>query len=207
MLSRSVKSTENTSQEVKALEKEIANLRSAKEILEKKLSEEIENKKLKINMEDKGLVVNLVGEVLFNSGKADLRKDSFPILEKIANVIKENLQDNIISIEGHTDSDPIKYSHWKSNRELSLHRALTVCEYLEKLGVSPQKLVPMGWGEYYPVASNDTPEGKQQNRRVEIVIVPKYKQINKELVEDYKIEKNDGDDLLKGTDDINKELK
>lgn len=124
-------------------------------------------------MEDKGLVITFVAEVLFDSGKADLRKESLPILDKVVRVLKEEVPYNNIGIEGHTDNEPIKYSKWKSNWELSVQRALSVLHYLESKGIDPKRLFASGYGEYRPVASNDTPEGRQRNRRVEIVILPR----------------------------------
>jgi chemotaxis protein MotB len=124
-------------------------------------------------MEEKGLVITFVSEVLFDSGKADLKKESLPSLAKVARILMENVPENNIGIEGHTDNQPIRYSKWKSNWELSAHRALSVLQYLESKGVNPKRLSASGYGEYRSVASNDTVEGRQLNRRVEIVILPK----------------------------------
>ena len=78
-------------------------------------------------------------------------------------------------MEGHTDNEPIKYSGWKSNWELSTARATSVLHYLvDDKGVNPKLVKAVGYGEFRPVAANDTPEGRQLNRRVEIVIQPKY---------------------------------
>jgi chemotaxis protein MotB len=95
------------------------------------------------------------------------------VLEKVSKVIRDKVSDREIGVEGHTDNDPIKYSGWKSNWELSTARATSVLHYLvEKGGLNPKKLSAIGYGEYRPIMSNDTPEGRQKNRRVEIVIVP-----------------------------------
>jgi len=78
-----------------------------------------------------------------------------------------------IGIEGHTDNVPIKHSGWKSNWELATARALSVLHYLEnEQGISGERLSAIGYGEYRPVASNETKDGRKQNRRVEIVILP-----------------------------------
>jgi chemotaxis protein MotB len=124
-------------------------------------------------MAKKGLVITFVAEVLFDSGKAKLREDSLPILDKVVRILQETVPANDIGIEGHTDDEPIKHSRWKSNWELSAQRALSVLHYLEDSGVASGRLSAIGYGEYQPVASNDTAEGKQLNRRVEIVILPK----------------------------------
>ncbi len=114
-----------------------------------------------------------VSEVLFDSGKAKLRKDSYSKLEKVAGVLNTTVADLNVGIEGHTDNRPIKKSGWKSNWELSTARALSVLHYLSDKSVSELRLAAIGYGEYKPVASNDSKEGRQKNRRVEIVIFPK----------------------------------
>ncbi len=158
---------------IKTLEEELARLQDTKDILESRLAQEIANEQVRLKIEDKGLVVTFVAEVLFDSGKAKLKKGSFPILAKVARILKEEVAGYGINIEGHTDNQPIKHSPWKSNWELSSHRALSVLHRLEKEGVRSQRMSATGFGEYNPVASNDTSEGKSLNRRVEIVIVPK----------------------------------
>ncbi len=124
-------------------------------------------------MAEKGLVITFVAEVLFDSGKEKLRGQSLSILDKVIRILKEEVPGNKIGIEGHTDNEPIKHSRWKSNWELSSQRALSVLHYLEKKNISPKRLSAIGYGEYQPIASNDLVEGKQLNRRVEIVILPK----------------------------------
>jgi len=160
-------------EKIQSLKTELEELKSTKELLESRLSKEIGEKQVSLKMEEKGLVITFVAEVLFDSGKAKLRRDSLPILDKVVRVLKEDVPENNIGIEGHTDNEPIKYSRWKSNWELSAHRALSVLHYLESKGIDPRRLSAIGYGEYRPVAPNDTPEHKQLNRRVEIVILPR----------------------------------
>ncbi|MBD3264992.1 MAG: OmpA family protein [Candidatus Omnitrophica bacterium] len=160
-------------EKIKYLQSELEELRRTKSILSDRLSQEIEDEQVRVDMAEKGLVITFVAEVLFDSGKAKLREESMPILDKVARVLKEEVPQNDIGIEGHTDNVPIKHSPWKSNWELSAHRALSVLYYLEKEGIDPERLSAVGYGKYRPVASNDTPEGRQLNRRVEIVIIPR----------------------------------
>jgi len=160
-------------EKIETLESELQELREAKGFLEDRLSQEIEGKKVKLTLAQKGLVITFVAEVLFNSGKAKLREDSLPILDKVVEVLKETVPANKVGIEGHTDNEPIKHSRWKSNWELSAQRALSVVHHLEKRGVTSGKLSAIGYGEYQPIASNDTVQGRQLNRRVEVVILPK----------------------------------
>jgi len=114
-----------------------------------------------------------VAEILFDSGKDQLRQESLPILDKVVDVLKTSVAGNKIGIEGHTDSEPIKHSGWKTNWELSSHRALSVLYYLEEEGIGAERLSAAGYGQYQPVASNDIKSGRGLNRRVEIVILPK----------------------------------
>jgi len=161
-------------EKISKLKSELSDLERAKQELEDRLKKEINDKQVKVEMQDKGLVVTFVAEVLFDSGKADLRSDSLGKLDKVASVLNTTVKDLDVGIEGHTDNQPIKYSGWSSNWELSAHRALSVLHHLiDKQNVSPQRLSIVGYGEFHPVASNDTKEGKQKNRRVEIVILPK----------------------------------
>ena len=172
-------------EKIQILEDELAELRGTKRILEERLAQEIEDKQVKLEVAEKGLVITFVAEVLFDSGKAKLRKESFPILNKVVRILDEEVPDNNIGIEGHTDNIPIKYSPWKSNWELSAQRALSVLYYLESEGINPKRLSAIGYGEYQPVASNDTAEGRQTNRRVEIVILPKsVKKIDEAPIEE-----------------------
>jgi chemotaxis protein MotB len=158
---------------IQALQTQLDKLRQSKQTLESKLSDELQSDKLSVSMQEKGLVITFLAEVLFDSGEAKLRDDSLPILNKVAGVLQEKFPSNKIGIEGHTDNQPIKYSSWESNWELSAHRALSVLEYLSSQGVDPQRLSATGYGKYHPVATNETDEGRQLNRRVEIVIVPR----------------------------------
>lgn len=148
-------------------------LKDAQRMLEDQLRREISDNQVKLEMAERGLVLTFVAEVLFDSGKAELKESARETLAKVANVIQQKVSDRDIAVEGHTDNDPIKHSGWKSNWELSTGRATSVLHFLEDEGVNPRKLVASGYGEYRPVADNAALEGRQKNRRVEIVIVPK----------------------------------
>jgi chemotaxis protein MotB len=159
--------------ELSDLEREKSDLERAKNELEKRLSNEIDDKEVKVEMLERGLVITFVAEVLFDSGKADLRKDSNEKLDKVARVLNTTVKDLNVGIEGHTDNIPIKHSGWKSNWELSTARALSVLHMLvNDMEVDPTRLSATGFGEYKPVAPNTTKEDRQKNRRVEIVILP-----------------------------------
>ncbi len=154
------------------LEDELSDLERAKRDLENRLKNEIADDQVKVEMNDRGLVITFLAEVLFDSGKADLRDDAGAKLDKVGEVLK-TIENMYIGVEGHTDNVPITHSKWKDNWELSAHRALTVLNHMaDQQGLPPQRLSATGYGEYRPVASNDTKEGRSENRRVEIVIVP-----------------------------------
>jgi len=168
-------------EKISKLKSELSDLQRAKAELEDRLKNEIADKEVKVDMLERGLVITFVAEVLFNSGKADLIENSLAKLDKIGGVMNTTVRDLNIGVEGHTDNEPIKYSAWKSNWELSTGRALSVLHYLQDTaGVAPERLSATGYGEYHPVASNDTPEGRQKNRRVEIVILPKAEKEGRE---------------------------
>jgi chemotaxis protein MotB len=134
-------------------------------------------------MMEKGLVITFVADILFDSGKAEIKSEAYSILDKVARVLNENVADLNVGIEGHTDNEPIRVSGWKSNWELSTGRALSVLHYLsQKKGVGPQRLSVLGYSQYQPVADNATKEGRKLNRRVEVVIFPKVTKV-KEIKE------------------------
>lgn len=161
-------------EKIQQLKSELSELERAKAELEDRLRREISDKEVKVEMMERGLVITFVAEVLFDSGKADLRSQALGTLDKVADTLNTTVRDLNVGIEGHTDNDPIRHSGWKSNWELSSARATSVLHYLiDSNDVEPQRLSATGYGEYRPVASNLTKEGKQKNRRVEIVILPK----------------------------------
>ena len=127
-----------------------------------------------MEMQERGLVVTVLDRVLFDPGKAEIKDSARTTLDKVADVLKSRVPEHLVYVEGHTDNDPIRYSGWRSNWELSTARATEVIHYfVESQAVNPTRLIASGFGEFHPVAGNDTLEGKVRNRRVEIVITPK----------------------------------
>jgi len=163
---------------IQELSNQLDELTQTKRLLEERLAQEIKDKQLSLRMSEKGLVITFVADVLFDSGKAKIRTEAYDSLNKVAQVLQENVPQLNIGIEGHTDNIPIKSSGWKSNWELSSARALSVLHYLvDNKGIAPERVSAIGYGEYNPVSSNDTREGRQLNRRVEIVILPQVTKV------------------------------
>lgn len=119
------------------------------------------------------ITVTLSDAILFDSGKAVLKKATSAELDHIQTVLKSKYAGKQIDVVGHTDTDPIKKSPWKDNWELSAQRALTVTRYLIERGVPKDQVRAVGCGETRPVASNANASGKARNRRVEIVVYMK----------------------------------
>ena len=133
------KGPRSEAEKVSQLKSELDELARAKQELERRLSDEITDKEVKVEMLEKGLVVTFVAEVLFDSGKADLRVDSYSKLDKVAQVLQTIVPNLNIGIEGHTDNEPIKMSAWQSNWELSSARAISVLHYLTGRSIKPER--------------------------------------------------------------------
>lgn len=117
--------------------------------------------------------IYLSGSILFDSGKADIKSEALPILNKVGDILKV-YKDYHIELEGHTDNIPIHNDKYSSNNWLSSARALNAAMYLvDKKGLNPKTLSWTGRGEYDPVASNATVDGRAKNRRIEIKIYNK----------------------------------
>lgn len=168
-------------EKIAALEGQLDEMRNARTSLESSLRNQIDDAKVKLEMKEKGLVITVLAEVLYDSGKAKLREDSKEILSQVAGILTTEVADFKVGVEGHTDNMPIKYSKWRSNWELSAHRALSVLEFLIEDGVAAQRLQLLGNGEYQPVVPNTSKKNRQLNRRVEIVVYPKKKLSKKDV--------------------------
>ena len=117
-------------EKIEQLSNQLDELNQTKKLLEERLSQEISDKQVKLQLMEKGLVITVVGDLLFDSGKAKIRAEAHSLLDKVARVLRENVPELNVGIEGHTDNQPIKFSGWKSNWELSTARALSVLHYL-----------------------------------------------------------------------------
>jgi chemotaxis protein MotB len=125
---------------------------------------------VKLAETERGVVVRIYDDILFNSGSSDLQSYSKIILSNVARVLKELPND--VRIEGHTDNIPINSSVFLSNWHLSISRATNTAYYLMmNEGLPQERVTIVGYAEYKPVDTNSTPEGRANNRRVDIVIL------------------------------------
>jgi chemotaxis protein MotB len=111
--------------------------------------------------------------ILFDSGKADLKSTARSKLTDIVGQIRSSYPDREVIVVGHTDTDPIQKSKWTDNLELSVQRGAAVTRELKKLGMDPARIIAAGAGEFQPRTTNANKTGKQANRRVQIITVRK----------------------------------
>lgn len=116
---------------------------------------------------DNNITLNMPGNITFATNSADLNASFYPVLDKVSATLVQYDQ-TMVEVAGHTDST----GSAAYNQALSERRAQSVAAYLTSRGVRSARLMIVGDGENHPIASNDTPEGRQQNRRVELTIVP-----------------------------------
>lgn len=122
--------------------------------------------------------MTLNGAILFASGSSDLAEDAHPLVDKIGKIL-QRFNSNTIEIEGHTDNVPVHNARFANNNVLSMYRALSVADYLrESTHLNPANIKSSGRGDYVPIADNGTPEGRAQNRRVEIKVFNSYNSDN-----------------------------
>ena len=165
-------------EEIKELQESIQNLENEKLKLSEELAERIEESlaenflsdQVDVTFDANCVVLTFNGAFLFDSGKADLKTEALPMLNKIGKILSKYADDNI-EIEGHTDSVPLNGGRYENNDVLSSYRALAVFDYLkDNASIDPSIMKHSGRGEYEPIADNSTPEGRAKNRRVEIKI-------------------------------------
>jgi chemotaxis protein MotB len=126
--------------------------------------------KLKVKVVNGRMVVELPSDVLFSSGSIDLSEGGKAAVAE-AGAIFVTIKDREFQVEGHTDNQPIRTARFPSNWELAAGRAIAVAQILIKAGLTPERVSAASFGEFRPVASNDKPDTRAQNRRIEIVLV------------------------------------
>jgi chemotaxis protein MotB len=167
-------------QQVDALDQQRADLLAASQqqqqqydALVHKLSKEVKRGQLQIRQYRDMLSVELEEQIFFDSGRAELKTGGKAVMKKVAEAVKD-YANKIIRVVGHTDNVPIApalQSTFPTNWELSVARATNVVRYLQDVGIPPGRMIAAGRSEYDPVATNDTPEGRQKNRRIEILLI------------------------------------
>jgi chemotaxis protein MotB len=142
--------------------------------MQQAMKAELESKQVALQELEGKLTLTMVESILFDSGRAEVKQEGQEALQKVADVLK-TVEDQEIVVAGHTDNVKIGPSLAKvypTNWELSAARAISVVKLLTADGVGPERLSAAGYSEYRPVADNDAPEGRAQNRRMEIILMP-----------------------------------
>lgn len=143
----------------------------------------IDRKLISVRQSETWLEIEIRTDILFASGAAQLSDSAVPILAQIAESLNEF--PNLIRIEGHTDNVPISTAAFPSNWQLSSARAASVVRLLAEHGVDPVRMSVVGFAEYHPVASNDTVDGRNRNRRVLMVILGREEADHSNRLSDY----------------------
>ena len=159
---------------MKARDEQVRKMSATYERLLEKMKSEISQGQVTISDLKGGLTVTMVDSILFDPGKAEVKKGGREILGKVIPILKD-VSDKSIRIEGHTDNVQISRAlaqRYPTNWELSAARAINVARFLQDQGIEPGNLSAVAYGEWKPVATNDTAEGKAKNRRIEIILVP-----------------------------------
>ncbi|OGP84649.1 MAG: chemotaxis protein MotB [Deltaproteobacteria bacterium RBG_16_58_17] len=159
----------------KTKEEEVQTVSRTYEDLLNEMKGEIEQGQIAITELKGKLTVDVVDKILFDSGRAEVKPEGLDVLKRVVEILK-TVTDKIIRVEGHTDNVPIAGTlakRYPTNWELSAARAIDITRYLEKEGLDPALLSAAAFGEYQPVADNETPEGRAKNRRIAIILLPK----------------------------------
>ncbi len=170
--------TAQLEEEQLARQARIAAMKTTYDQLVEKMESEIERGEVTISELQGQLTVNLVERILFDSGQADLKTAGLQVLHRVGDILKE-VADKEIRVEGHTDNIPISprlQQTFASNWELSTARATNVVHFFQqRKGIPGDRLSVSGYGPYQAIASNDTATDRAQNRRIQIVLVPRQK--------------------------------
>ncbi len=158
-----------------AREARLAKVKNTYDQLVGALEDEIKRGELTISNLEGQLSVNMLNKILFDSGKTVIKKEGRKVLQSLGDVLNK-FPDKALQIEGHTDNVPISQrliERFPSNWELSTARANSIVHFLQdQVGLPGERMIAAGRGEHYPVAANDTLEGRAQNRRIQILLVP-----------------------------------
>jgi chemotaxis protein MotB len=161
-----------TGEEIRALAKAKGDIEQIRRQLQQTLSNQIARGTISIDMGSDGLVISLREAGFFDSGSATPRPETIETLRTIAKSISHAPYD--LRVEGHTDNVPVHNAEFDSNWELSSARATRIARLcLDLHAVSPERLSAAGYSEFHPIASNETAAGRAENRRVDLVVMPR----------------------------------
>ena len=141
----------------------------------------IEREQISVNIEKGRVVIQLPNNIIFESGRAEINPQGQKTIVQVAKALSQ-FPERRFQVEGHTDSRPINSPLFPSNWELSTARALAVVHLLAENGVPPQNLSAAGFGEHQPRADNGTNQGRQLNRRIEVVTLPNLEVLSKDIL-------------------------
>lgn len=162
--------------------KQQAQLDALYQQLQQTLSPYIKDQVISTVREPEWIEVDMKSSLLFGSGSADLGQSALPVLQQISALLRDS--PNEIHVEGHTDNVPISTSQFPSNWELSAARAASVVHEFMRNAVAPDRMAAIGYGEYQPVATNTTDEGRNLNRRVILILLPAGQTRHKKMPDD-----------------------
>jgi len=146
-------------------------MRKMKAQIEALVQEYLLNEYIQVEVGEQGVVVRISNMFLFDIGRAEINETALPVVAKLCDLLKRFPQYKV-RVEGHTDDFPIHTERYPSNWELSTARASRIVRYFIESGIDPKRLSAEGFAFYHPIESNETPEGRAKNRRVDIVIRP-----------------------------------
>lgn len=158
----------NTQSNTTAQTKTSDELTQISDLVNEKFAQLINDQMIKVSSNELWLQIELNDSILFASGGVETSAQAQVIFTEIAEILKH--YENPIQIEGFTDSVPIRNSRYPTNWELSSARATEIVKFLATKGVAPERLAAVGYGEFQPLASNDTEAGRAQNRRVAVMV-------------------------------------
>jgi chemotaxis protein MotB len=175
-----------TQADKEALQKKLAELEKAKAASEareamfrslaEKLRSMVDAGQIKVTVRNGRMLLVLPNDILFDSGKVEIKEEGKSAIANVAKVLA-GMADRHFLVAGHTDNVPIKTKKFRSNWELSTQRAVEVTRLLVEGGMKPSQLGAAGYADFDPAASNDTPDGQKQNRRIEIVVEPNLSEL------------------------------
>jgi chemotaxis protein MotB len=163
-------------EKIQELKAALAQLDDARHQIESRLNKQIQSQQIKLEEMEGQLKVTFIDKILFDSGSVKINKEGRILLSTLADTLKQ-IDNQRIVIEGHTDNiqiGPGLRERYATNWELSVARSTAVLRYLQdEAGINPQNCSVCGYAFYRPVASNDTADGRRQNRRIDIILAPK----------------------------------